>query len=186
MTAHWCKFGVKGTFQTIQKPGKSFIYAGFRDFQGNVSLYSWYKFHVNFMYLLQCLKVFLTDSFRLRDEVHRPPAVHHTFSDMNVQFYSVFSAYFSEILQLSDHNFSGAIKGVQSSSLSAYTQRTCPIIARIKIQLCSMFIPSSKFFVFTVSPCLFTSISEIAVLHNQSPQRSVPLKTYKCSLSGIL
>ena len=27
---------------------------------------------VNFMYLLQCLKVFLTDSFRLRDEVHRP------------------------------------------------------------------------------------------------------------------
>ena len=24
------------------------------------------------MYLLQCLKVFLTDSFRLRDEVHRP------------------------------------------------------------------------------------------------------------------
>lgn len=37
-----------------------------------LSLYPWYEFHVNFMYLLQCLKVFLTDSFRLRDEVHRP------------------------------------------------------------------------------------------------------------------
>ena len=41
-----------------------------------LSLYPWYEFHVNFMYLLQCLKVFLTDSFRLRDEVQRSPAVH--------------------------------------------------------------------------------------------------------------
>ena len=38
--------------------------------------------------------------------------------------------------------------GVQSSSLSAYTQRICPIIAMSKIQLCSMFISPS------FSPCI--------------------------------
>ena len=61
---------------------------------------------------LQGLKVFLTDSLCLRYKLHGSPTVHHASADMNVQFNTVLSAYFFEVLQISDHDLSGAIKDI--------------------------------------------------------------------------
>ena len=61
---------------------------------------------------LQSLEIFFPDCLCLWHELHRAPAMHHPFSDVHIQFYSVFFAYTLKILQICDHHFSGSVENV--------------------------------------------------------------------------